>query len=266
MLALIFSLSLFPTWSKSKPISLDQLISQMPQFCQKQIGVETLILGKRERLRQCSFRNEKCLSCISTTRQIVDLNNFPIVEKSLNDVEKTVEKCQPDFKLDPVTYIDETHRAYKVTFSAFPLILFSLGVDSSLKAFHLREKPLKSYLSPNLMLLSNCPRLFKKDFFVWGHWDQGPEGPKLKSLSPLKVKYKNPLVPPTNEERTVFSSLQLDDSKNPFGGLNIGDAVQVKGRFKMITSRKFAPEMPTLPEKNSLLVFEVESLTRRPQP
>lgn len=266
MQALLFALLLLPVWSKNKPISLEQLISQLPQFCQKQIGVDTLILGKRERLRSCTFKNEKCMACTSTTRQIVDLNNFPIIEKALNDVEKSTEKCQPDFKPEQEAFIDETHRAYKVTFSAFPLILFSLGVDSSLKAFHLKEKPLKSYQSPQLMLLSNCPRLFKKDFFVWGHWDQGAEGPKLKSLTPMKVKYKNPMVPPTNEERTVFASLQLDDSKKPFGGLNIGDPVQVRGRFKMITSRKFAPEMPTLPEKNSLLVFEVESLTRRPQP
>lgn len=266
MQALLLSLLLFPAWSKNKPISLDQLISQLQNFCHKQIGVETLILGKRERLRQCSFKNEKCLSCFSTTRQIVDLNNFPIVEKSLNDTEKSRDQCQSESLSGPVSYIDESHRAYKVTFSAFPLILFSLGVDSSLKAFHLKELPVKSYQSPQLMLLSNCPRLFKKDFFVWGHWDHGAEGPKLKSLNPMKVKYKNPMVPPTPEERTVFASLQLDDSKNPFGGLNIGDEVQVKGRFKMITSRKFAPEMPTLPEKNSLLVFEVQNLNRRPQP
>lgn len=245
---------------------MEQLILQLPQYCQKQIGVQTLILGKRERLRTCRFNNEKCVACFSTTRQIVDLNNFPIVEKSLNDPEKNNEKCQSDSRAEPVAFIDETHRAYQVTFSAFPLILFSLGVDSSLKAFHLKEKPIKNYQTPQLMLLQSCPQLFKKDFYIWGHWDQGPEGPKLKSLTPMKVKYKNPMVPPTAEERTVFASLQLDDSKNPFGGLNLGDPVQVKGRFKMVTSRKFAPEMPTLPEKNSLLVFEVKSLTRRPQP
>lgn len=245
------------------PVRVDQFLESILKHCDQKISVETFVQAKRERRQNCKIKDSKCLSCTIETQRIVDANDFPLIDQSLTASDRKKLSCSlADLRENPKVYLEPELRNYRAQFAVLPILLFSLGTEPSVQVFHLKES--KTKLGPKkLMAAKACPRLLKKNFKFQGRLDLSGELPSLRSETPAKLNYFIPMVPLEKVQRSTSARILLDEGSLDRAQLKDKDEVILEGQFEIQSSRKFAPELPEILEKNTFLIFKPRKVIRK---
>ncbi len=248
-------------------MTVSQTLEQVLSHCDQKLRVHTVLPAKRERRLSCKIKNGRCLSCATETTRILDKNDFPLVVKTDRKQDLKKVKCaQVDDTQNPKLFIEKELQNYRAEFGVMPALLFSLGLENTLGVYHLKPAPLKSAPQKKLLVEQACPRLFARKFKIRGRLDLTGDYPKIRTEKSANLSYFVPTIPPEKIKRTMTSALLIEESSLDRNQVNDGDEVTLEGHFVAKTLNTFAPELPAILEKNTLIFFKPSLVIRKPQP